>query len=397
MEELVDSLAKLFAAGDVKGGNELIAAQSAEPTRRAMLSAVAAMYQRDADATIAFADQAIAGGAGAVAHQYAALGQLLAGDVQQAIDHARKAIGLDGRARYRGFLGSVLLQAKRWEDAAAVLRQVADEEPNNFDIQMSLGAASAQLGDYGEAIVRYSKSFEINPSDARPLQNLIGMFADVGRWLGASAALDLSRNGDPPPEVEVALDLCSLHITRLIAVRFPKHGIADDVDKTVANAIEHSQRRSPAMQITVARTLIDLHRVDEARKIVDRLAKVQLEPQDRGHVCYLRGLLAEQKGDKRGAADLYAQALAADGQRIDALINASSLMLEANDLDKLEQLFAGATPGAQRVPEVLLNQAVFLERRGKRAESRAQLERILELTKGEGPIAATARKALAER
>lgn len=87
-----------------------------------------------------------------------------------------------------------------------MLRQVVAEAPHDAEAQMNLATAASQTGDYGQAIESYSRAFDENPADIRPIQALLQMFAEVGKWLGAVAALELSRKGEPPPQVAVALD-----------------------------------------------------------------------------------------------------------------------------------------------------------------------------------------------
>ncbi|HVV88703.1 MAG TPA: tetratricopeptide repeat protein [Kofleriaceae bacterium] len=400
MNDAVDRVARLLSAGDVGGAEALVAGLTGEPGgAHALGQAVLALYRKD-PAAIGHAERALAQGAGAAGHQYLAVAHLAAGHHDQAIDHARKAVAADGSLKSRSGLGGILLACGRPADAAAVLRQVVAEAPHDAEAQMNLGTAAAQTGDYGQAIESYSRSFDENPSDGRPIQMLINMFAEVGKWLGAVAALELSRKGEPPPPVQVALDLVMVHLMRLISVRFPKPGIGEDADQAVTSLAASARGRGLGVQVVVARTLIDVGRVDEARELIAHLAAQAKSDQDRGHARYLEGFLAEKAGDPELALQRYGQSLAADPFRVDACVNAVSLLLENGTPEALARIPAlveqvPATTRSQS-PDLLFNHALYLSRTGEIALARANLERILQVTGGDGRLAVLARRGLDE-
>jgi len=356
------------------------------------------MARRDAVTATKHAQRAISLDGGAVAHGYAAMASLMAGDADAAVDHARKAVGLDPSVRNRSSLGGVLLAVGRPDDAAAVLKQVVAENPKDYDALLNLATASAQIQDYGEAILRYSQAFDVNPTDQRPIQNLLHMFAEIGKWLGAVAALELSRKGEPPPEVDVALDLTMVHLVRLISVKYPKPGVTDDADEAVQNLIKHAQKRGPKTQLVAARTLVDMARLDEAKQLMQRAAKIQLDDADRGTLSYLEGYFAEQSRDAKTALEHYAKSLAADPKSVDAAANAVSLLLEDGSpaaMERIAKTLDAVDPSARNAAVALLfNEAIYLTRASKPVDARAKLERILTLTNGNGRMAAMARKAL---
>ena len=398
MTELMDRVAKLIAAGEMDAATALVETLKDNAGAYEVGRAALAMARRDAVTATKHAQRAISLDNSAVAHSYAAMASLMAGDADAAVDHARKAVGLDPSTRNRSSLGGVLLAVGRPDDASAVLKQVVAENPKDYDALLNLATASSQVQDYGEAILRYSQAFDINPTDQRPIQNLLHMFAEVGKWLGAVAALELSRKGDPPPEVDVALDLTMVHLVRLISVKYPKPGVADDADEAVQNLIKHAQKRSPKTQLVAARTLVDMGRLDEAKSIVQRAAKIQLDDADRATLAYLEGYFAEQARDTKGALDHYAKSLAADAKSVDAATNAVSLLLEDGSpaaLERIAKIVDGVDASVRNTAVGLLfNEAIYLTRVHKAVDARAKLERILALTNGNGRMAAMARKAL---
>ena len=399
MSELADRVARLLSAGDEGGAEALVASSSDEPAAHALGLAVLALYRKD-PAAIDHAERALKLGAGAPAHTYLAVAQLAAGRREAAVDHARKAVAGDGSLRNRSGLGGILLAVGRPADAAAVLRQVVSESPHDAEAQMNLATAASQTGDYGQAIESYARAFDENPADTRPIQALIQMFAEVGKWLGAVAALDLSRKGEPPPQVDAALDLVMLHLVRLISVRFPKPGVGEDADLAVASAVKSARARGIGTQVVVARTLIEVGRTDDARELVAHLAGQAKSDQDRGHARYLEGFLAEKAGDSEGALLKYGQALAVDPFRVDACVNALSLLLENGSADALARIpgLVDQVPAATRSQhtELLFNHALYLSRVGEPGAARANLERIVQLTGGEGRMGMLAKRGLDE-
>ncbi len=399
MNDVADRVARLLSGGDVGGAEALVASTTGEPATHALGQAVLALYRKD-PAAIGHAERALALGAGAAAHQYLAVAHLAAGHAERAVDHARTAVAADGSLRNRSGLGGVLLAAGRPADAAAVLRQVVAESPHDADAQMNLATAASQTGDYGQAIESYARAFDENPHDARPIQALLQMFAEVGKWLGAVAALELSRKGEPPPQVAAALDLVMVHLVRLISVRFPKPGVGEDADEAVANLVRSARGRGIGTQVVAARTLIDLGRADEARDLIEHLAGQARSDQDRGHARYLEGFLAEKAGDSEQALQRYTQALAADPFRIDACVNAVSLLLENASVDALARIpgLVDQVPATARnqSADLLFNHALYLSRVGETGPARANLERIVQVTGGEGRLAVLARRGLDE-
>ncbi len=399
MNEFADRVARLLSAGDQAGAEALVASMTGDPGNHALGQAIVALFRKD-PAAIGHAERAVSLGAGAAAHQYLALSYLAAGQSDAAIDQARKAVAADGSLRSRSGLGGMLLAAGRPADAAAVLRQVVAEAPHDAEAQMNLATAAAQTGDYGQAIESYSRAFDENPSDGRPIQLLLQMFAEVGKWLGAVAALELSRKGEPPPPVAVALDLVMVHLVRLISVRFPKPGVGDDADEAVTSLVRSARGRGIGTQVVVARTLIDVGRTDEARELIAHLSGQARSDQDRGHARYLEGFLAEKAGDHEVALQRYGQALAVDPFRVDACINAVSLLLENGTPAALARIpgLVDQVPATSRnkSSELLFNHALYLSRVGETAAARANLERILQVTAGEGRLALLARRGLDE-
>jgi tetratricopeptide (TPR) repeat protein len=422
MTELADRLAAL-ATRDPDAARAAVDALTA-PGDRALGEAVLAIYRNDPDAARHHAERARELGAGAPAAHYLAAAHAMRGDPERAIESARAAVVLDASPRSRASLGSLLLAGGHAEEAATVLRGVIADDPGHRDAHMNLATAAFQLADYGTAMAGYARAFELDPTDRAPIHNLMQMFAEIGKWLGAVAALELTREGTPPPGVglalDLALDLANVELVELIASKFPRAAVHAGADQTVARLVAQATGRPPAMQLVIARALIDIDRHAEAGKLVHALArrgepaiardrgepamaKDRGEPLgavDRGNLHHVEGLIAEHDRNPVRAIDRYVRALAADPSRVEAGVRASSLLLadaSPEALGRIAALLDSVAPAERAMhPGLVFNEAIYLLRSDRAAEARTRLLQLLQLTGGEGSIAALARKALAE-
>ncbi|HEX8107883.1 MAG TPA: hypothetical protein VF516_09165, partial [Kofleriaceae bacterium] len=93
-------------------------------------------------------------------------------------------------------------------------------------------------------------------------------------------------------------------------------------------------------------------------------------------------------------------AVAVDPRRWDACCNALTLLLDRGDPDALARAAALLTRVPPEVkgtsPQLLFNEAVYLHRAGRSAEARANLERVLAATHGDGELGALARQLMTE-
>ena len=253
---------------------------------------------------------------------------------------------------------------------------------------------------FGEAIESYAHAFNQRPGDVRPIQGLMMMFAEVGKWMGAMAALEMSRHGEPPDDVAVTLDLVMIHLLRQIGGSFPARAVAPDVDEAVDKLVANAARRSPAVQLVVARTLLDLGRVADVEHMIERLGKIALPPADRASLAFLRGVAAERGGDRVAALARYEESLAGDPERGDACANAISVSLAEGTpaaFARIARLLDAVAPHLRNaLPELMMNEGVYLTRAGRANEAPAKFVRVLEVTNGEGPVAALAQQALGE-
>jgi tetratricopeptide (TPR) repeat protein len=252
---------------------------------------------------------------------------------------------------------------------------------------------TAALADHAAAMVEHARAFERDPEDRAPLEALATMFADLGRWLGAAAALEMSRRGEPPAEVALALDLVMITLVQRIAGSFPGPGVSADADAAVASLLDRTADRPARLQLAAARALVDVGRTGDAAAILDRLP-AELAAVDRGHLHYLEGLLAERADQPARALDHYAVALASDPDRADAAVNATSLCLAEGNLAELAEILGRASPAARAHPALLFNESIYLLRVDDAPAARARLGQLLAAS-SDPRLTALARQALA--
>lgn len=400
LEAIADRVSSLLSVGDAAGAGAYVESfATTNPAAYEVGYTALALAKRDAPTAVAHARRAIDVGAGAVGHHYHALALLLAGEGAEAVDAARRAVAIDRSLRSRGSLASVMLAAGRPDDAAGILKQLVAESPRDHLALLNLAAASAQIGDFPAAILYNARAFETDPADTRAIHNLVNMFADVGRWLGAIAALEMTRatSTDTPPEVAVTLDVAMLHMIRLVSDVFPQRGV-EQADAAVASVVATASKRAPALQLSVLRQLLDLGRFDDAGAFVTKIEGQPLGAADRAVVAYAKGVLARHRDDPAAALAQYEEALALDPNRADACVNATQLLLEDGSeaalvqIDKLVEI----VPAERRPPELLFNHAAVLAKRGERDRARDLLERVVRTTGGNGRVGKVAIQALRE-
>ena len=395
-----DRVARLLAGADLAGATALVeSVRQSDPLSYELGQFSLAAARQDEVACMAHAQRAQSiAPTSPVAHDYLAVAHQMNGDRDAAVAAAQQAVALGGGAKSRASLGSLLLINDRAAEAVTVLRQALAEDARHADALLLLGTAYAKLGEYGDAISTWARAFDVRPEDTRPIRNLMDMFADVGRWMGAIAALDLSRRGTPPAEVELALDLVQVNLVRLVMERFPARKEVEDADGQTDKLLKSAARRPARVRLSVARVLLDLDRKEEAQALVASLAKEPLAAEDRAIVRYLEGVFAEARKDRDAAMDAYLDALELSNLRADACANAISLLLAedgAEALRQIESLLAHVDEAHKASsPELLFNEAIYFTRVGREVEARRNFERVIIIGRGEGGAATMAVEAL---
>lgn len=380
----VARLAGLVAARDVDAARALAAAVEATHPGAATLARTAIDETDPARRT-----------------QQAATLYLVAGDFVRALETARAALALGPSAETKTSIGGILVAAGEYADAFTLMQSVVQETPNDRLAHQNLATAAFGIGNVEAAIAGYSRAFDLDPTNREPLTSMIEMFVQLGKWLGALTAVGIARQGTPPTDVAIALDLSTMQILQNVLADYPRGAIDAEADRTVRSLVTNIKTRSPRAQLVAARAMVDIARVADARNLAQGVAKNQmLEPPDRAELLYVEGLLAEHDDYRTTAVERYAKAISFDPTRVDAATNAVSMLLELGTTEALAQigpLLEMLDPTARRSFAMLqFNEARYLHKLGRAADARECLERVIALTGGRGDLADLARRAMEE-
>jgi len=401
MEDLIERLERLFAAGERAQAIALIDGyETSDPARHALGHAALAAHDKDAVACARHAERAHAlAPDDPMVLQCLAVAALMRGDREAAEGHAQSAVARGGGVRSLGWLANLQLGAGKAAAAEASYRQMLELAPGNVQALNGLGASRYKQQDLGDAVTAFARAFDRDPTDPKPIHSMMNMYGDAGRVLGAIALANLTRDRHPDEESQLAIDLMLLHLNHVLMGGYPPPGAAPDADEAVAAVIRSANRRSASVRLGVARALIDCRRHGDAQQLLDTLEPA-LAPVDAGNAAYVRGLIAQHAGNAAAALAAYEAAVIADPRRWDACCNALTLLLERGDAVALAHAgqLLGRIPAEIKgsAPQLLFNEAVYLHRVGRNDEARANIQRVIVATQGEGELSALALELLAE-
>lgn len=245
--------------------------------------------------------------------------------------------------------------------------------PEDPGAHAELAEVTAKLGDYSSAIDHDARAWELRPSDPSPLFHILTLLVDSGKWLGAMTAYELVRE-TARPEAALALELAAAEVFRRIAGVFPPRGARPEADAMIDRLVASCRTRRASVKLAVARSLVDLGRIDDAVEVMDELRCEA--PEDRAHLCFLRAIVCERAGDIEAAIGCYEQALALDA-RTDAALNLLALLVEAPEVsERIATLIAQLGPDVRDLPLVRFREAIYLRRIGDHDGATALLSRI---------------------
>lgn len=401
LEDLIGRLERLFAAGERAQAAAMIhASERTDPARHALGLAALAAHDQDAVECTRHAERAYAlQPRDPLVLQYMAVAALMRGERQAAEDHAQAAVTQGGGVRSLGWLGNLQLGAGKIEAAAASYRRMLELAPGNVQALNGLGTCRYKQQDLGDAVACFARAFDADPTDPKPIRSMMNMYGDAGRVLGAITLANLTRERHADEASRLAIDLMLLHLNQVLMGGYPPPHAVPDADEAVAAVLGSAARRPASVRLGVARALIDCQRHADAQRILDELDPA-LAPADAGNAAYVRGLIAQHADNVPAALEAYEAAVVADPRRWDACCNALTLLLERGDAVSLahaEQLL-GRVPREIKgsAPQLLFNEAVYFHRVGRNDEARADIQRVIVATQGEGELSALALELLAE-
>jgi serine/threonine-protein kinase len=150
--------------------------------------------------------------------------------------------------------GQVLIQQKRFDDAAAMYREAIEKGADDRSVYYQLGLALMRAGRHEEAITAFQKSDGLNPGYLLPRQ-----LVAVGRW---EEAITMLRGADArtPNNLHYQLDLGKL---------LRAHGKPEEATRVLRTLASHA----PDVQTLweeIADALLDQDRFAEARAATEK-------------------------------------------------------------------------------------------------------------------------------
>ena len=337
----------------------------------------------------------------AVLQQYA-VAHVLAESADLAEQYARLSVSRDSSVRSRRWLANVLLHIGKLDEAERLYSDILAADPGNVEARNGLGLLHWQMGDNAAALECFADAYVAAPDDPAALRHIVDMYVEAGWAIGAVALARITRAEHHREAVHVALDMMNLAIMRQISPDFSARELVVETPQTITGLVDNSRDLSSAVQLHIARMLLDSDHIDAARDIVERLRDqaTSLSAADRATWHHVAGLLADQAGKPGDALVHYTAAVEGDHQRWDACSHAVTTLLQRGDeksLAETERLLA-LVPGELKLfrHELLYNEAVFLQRAGRNQEASQHCRTILEMGGEHGPMADAARQTLRE-
>ncbi len=244
-----------------------------------------------------------------------------AGRLQEAEDGYRKLLKRARRdPRLRYFLGTLLLQTKRPEEAAKHLQTAAHLAPDNADVWYNLGIAQGQCGELYDARDSYRRAVELQPDFLDAVNNLAGVLQQLGR--AQDAAVQFRHAAElAPGQVEIVANLALA-----LEMSDDLDGARDAAGKALAIAPDHA-----ACRLLIAQ--IDLRQGGDPRAILQAFIMDKPADQYAQEAWLTLAKAREREGDYDGAfeamvegnriAARYFAAAGCDGERFRAHVRRS--------------------------------------------------------------------------
>lgn len=130
----------------------------------------------------------------------------LSGDVAGAVREWQKTVsGLNAYSPSLHTLANVALEQEDYHAARGYLERLLFANPDDAEAKVKLGLANAALGDYSNASRLWEEARRQNRQDGYSRVFLADLYASLGRWQEAWAALEEVLTLDLPPDLDEQL------------------------------------------------------------------------------------------------------------------------------------------------------------------------------------------------
>ena len=268
-------------------------------------------------------------------------------------------------------------QEGRGEEAAAAYEAMLGHAPRHYPAHMGLASLRGASGDLTGALDALAMAALSKPEEATPWRETIAMLVESGWGFGAMALVNITRDGFHEDDVNVFLDLLKLDI----AVQMLGRGMAMHPDApmgdwagTTAELMQRAEAMNAQVRNHIALTFLSGGQLDEARAVLGTIDDDDEETEVAAETFYLRGLVASRAGDEAEALEHYSEALDLDPLRLDAAVNAATLLLKQDGeeaLEELEGLLSQVPAPLRGWAPLRINEGMMLKRQGDLEAARA--------------------------
>lgn len=359
------------------------------------------------------------------------------GDLESALRHIERAVALgDGQPTTHFYLGRVLTDLRRPEEAREQFAQAIALDPNHVEARTGMGLVSMMTGNFKRAAGEFKTALRANGKHVPALAAAARALLEIGQV--EEAAPYASKAVRLQPEDPVALDTAGRVFLKngqpepaeqCFRNALEKRPDSADIHAGLADALHYQQRDAEALQhyaralargvggaAAVVRCSISLERIgdlDQARSLLGkarqrwpgevavtlRLAEVRmlagrmaealevlasLDPNDPA-VRTMQARIADAQGDGEQALKLLEDVVAgdADGDLHEARLLLARLRSDQDrsDLDRAREPLAPLLDRQQPLPDATLAWSMVCERAGQYEQACKALE---ELLAGEG-------------
>lgn len=232
------------------------------------------------------------------ARAHRGLGRVLLdrGMTEEARHALSRSLELDPKLKEtRIYLASALLKLGDSERAAATLKEaIAGGETDSLTVAL-LGVATERLGKMDEAFSHYSRSIEMEPTNATAREGRARLLDARGDAVGAIEDLTIAWQSQPSSEI-------ALRLARL----YTRAGRAQAAIQIYRNLIRE-RPEDLNLRAEMIRLMAASDQAEEAMKEIEKLVAAQ---PSNAKLLALAGDLCEDKPEK--AADFYSRAVRAD-------------------------------------------------------------------------------------
>jgi tetratricopeptide (TPR) repeat protein len=155
-----------------------------------------------------------------------------------------------GNRDWRIIYGDLLTGARQYEEAAAVLRTLLNETPDNAPLALRLGNVLIQQRQLREAAATFETAWRLGAADPQVPRMIAGIWSEEGDFRQALLWAERAEKQATQPDPRLILQLADLHF------KLQEHEVAESYAKRLADADDRTMKAPARLilgQIAVAR------------------------------------------------------------------------------------------------------------------------------------------------